>query len=69
MYIEQQIKIRIVYKSGYTHDFYVVSFTVDRGNWNWTACGATNKPVLIGVDEIAAVYQVGKRYRLKFGAN
>lgn len=68
MFIEQQMKIRIVYRSGYTHDFYVTNFTMNAGQYAWNACDLTNKPVIIGVDDIAAVYLVGNRYRFKFRA-
>jgi hypothetical protein len=59
-------KIRIVYKSGYTHDFEVYEFSVRDGRYEWKAVSDHNKPVIIGVDEIAAVYQVGVRKALKF---
>jgi len=68
MHLQQQIKIRIVYKSGYTHDFYVTKFKVTGSRYEWEACDHLNMPVVIGVDEIAAVYQIGARTRLKFGA-
>jgi hypothetical protein len=59
-------KIRVVYKSGYTHDFEVYEFSVNGGRYEWKAVSDDNKPVIIGVDEIAAVYQVGVRKALKF---
>lgn len=52
--------VRIVYKSGYTHDFEVTSFSIKNGtSFQWTMTGDTNRPVLIGADEIAAVWQLG----------
>ena len=53
--------IRIIYKSGYAHDFDVYDFKFGGGNWEWTAVSDTNKPLRLGVDEIAAVWQVGHR--------
>jgi hypothetical protein len=55
-------KIRIVYKSGYFHDFEAREFTITPGkSINWTHADNGNRPLFIGFDEIAAVYQVGCR--------
>ena len=54
-----RFKVRVVYKSGYTHDFWAYSFRVQDGaKFTWEACDIGNQPVVIGVDEIAAVWQV-----------
>jgi hypothetical protein len=54
-------RMRIIYKSGATIDFEVKSFEIDRkphGNtYKWDHYGGP-KPILLGVDEIAAVYQL-----------
>ena len=52
--------IRIVYKSGYTHDFDVYDFKIG-SKFSWETVDPNNKPILIGVDDIAAVWQVGVR--------
>ena len=55
--------IRIVYKSGYTHDFDVYSFEVHMSTgqktYSWEAVSVNNSPVVLGGDDIAAVWQVG----------
>lgn len=48
--------VRIVYKSGYTHDFWVYEFKIDRGKYTWTTVEGGSIPVLIGADDIAAVW-------------
>ena len=58
--------VRIVYKSGHTHDFDVRSFSVNNGRYEWKAHSKINKPILLGGEEIAAVYQVGFRKTLTF---
>lgn len=57
------ITIRVVYKSGYTHDFDVTDFSVNQATltYTWTAWNPANAPLLIGVDDIAAVWQVNIR--------
>lgn len=54
-------RMRIIYKSGATIDFDVKSFEIERnqhGNtYTWDYYGGP-KPVLLGADEIAAVYQL-----------
>ena len=59
-------KVRIVYKSGYTHDFEVYSFTVKGNNYSWESVNPNNKPIVLGADEIAAVYQIGTRKKFSF---
>ena len=55
-------KIRILYKSGYTHDFETYSFTYVHGKRaEWKPVSFANNPLEIGIDEIAAVYQIGIR--------
>lgn len=51
--------IRVVYDNGYTHDFDVYSFDVKNGEYTWEAVGNMNKPIILGVDHIIAVYQIG----------
>ena len=60
-------KVRIIYKSGYTHDFETTSFSVKGGVYKWVNFCDNNKPVQLGADEIAAVWQVGHRRQIKFG--
>lgn len=59
--------IRIVYKSGYTHDFEATDFTFSNGTYNWDAVSDQNKPLMLGANEIAAIYQVGARKRIAWG--
>jgi hypothetical protein len=55
-------KIRILYKSGYTHDFEVYDFKYVHGSKaSWSSVSDENKPLEIGLDDIAAVYQIGLR--------
>ena len=58
--------IRIVYKSGYVMDFDCLEFTIEDngfgGNtYKWKSAGEGPQPLLLGPNEIAAVWQVGHR--------
>lgn len=53
--------IRIVYKSGYIHDFEVTEFNHSGGKYTWESYDHHNKPVQLGADDVAAVWQVGYR--------
>jgi hypothetical protein len=67
MILENVFKVRIVYKSGYTHTFECVQFKISGNEITWEcADSARNRPIKIGFDDIAAVWQVGHRKRLKF---
>ena len=58
-------KIKIIYKSGATHEFEVTDFNYEETSGikkvNWDSYSMENRPVVIGVNEIAAVWQVGVR--------
>lgn len=56
--------IRIVYKSGYVHDFKVYKFSFNGSTYSWDPVEDTNKPINIGADEIAAVYQIGHKRKI-----
>lgn len=58
-------KIRVVYKSGFFQDFEATDFTIGKGTATWTSAKHKGiKPVLLGLDEIAAVWQLGIRHRI-----
>jgi hypothetical protein len=63
---ETVFKLRIVYKNGYTHDFECTDFEISSNQVKWGSASQRNRPIKIGVDDIAAVWQVGTRKRLKF---
>jgi hypothetical protein len=58
------MKIRILYKSGNSHEFWVYSYRIKRENGGsvhhaWEACDELrNSPIMLGVDEVEAVWQV-----------
>lgn len=58
-------KIKIIYKSGATHEFEVTDFSYEetsgRKRVKWDAYSIENQPLSIGLEEIAAVWQVGVR--------
>ena len=67
MLFETIYKIRIVYKGGTTMDFEVTDFALDTSSndMSWAGANEHFRPLRIGVDEIAAVWVVGERRRLK----
>lgn len=60
-------KLKVQYKSGTVHTFETYSFSIDRGTWSWDSVSQYNKPLLLGIDNIEAVWQVGARHVIKFG--
>jgi hypothetical protein len=67
VHLKPIFKVRIVYKSGYTHDFEVYSFSLAGGVYRWESVNDDNKPVELGGTEIAAVWQIGHRKVLRWG--
>ena len=55
---------KIIYKSGATHEFECFSFSIKGGEYRWDAVSDHNKPIILGVDEIAAIYQTSLRKKL-----
>ena len=53
--------VRIVYKSGYTHDFDVYSFTKNGRRYEYEAADSIKRPLELGADEIAAIWQIGHK--------
>lgn len=65
-YFQQLYKVRIVYKTGYIHDFECTEFKATRDGYQWDAASFQNRPILIGIDQIAAIWQVGTRRVLRW---
>lgn len=61
--LEKIYMVRVIYKSGKTQDFEVKSLTVTPDKIEWESVNDC-RPVKIGFDEIAAVWQVGIRRRI-----
>lgn len=54
--------IRIVYKSGHAEDFEVEKFSIKDGVFTWREHNPKGpKPLLLGADDVAAVWQLGHR--------
>lgn len=53
--------VRIVYKSGYVHDFKCLKFSITNGGrtLNWEEADTTNMPILLSLDNIESIWQVG----------
>lgn len=71
MGIYPKFKVRIVYKSGYFHDFWTWAFDASRGKVGineakWVHSDDANKPLFINLDEIESVWQVGYKHCFRF---
>lgn len=56
-------RVKVIYKSGTTHEFDAYEFFWGGSSYKWKAASAQNKPIDFGgVAEIAAVWQVGVRF-------
>lgn len=56
--------IRILYKSGYAYEFEVTDFKIKGDTYAWDNYSHQNKPIKLGADDIAAVFQVRHRQKL-----
>ena len=52
-------KVRVVYKSGYVHDFWCHDFEVKDGKWKWDAVDEGNLPMHLNPAAIESVWRVG----------
>lgn len=65
MIFETVFTVRVVYKSGFHQDFKVLSFEIKGGKYSWTNADDKCVPIIMGVDEVSAVWQIGKTSRIK----
>lgn len=56
-------KLRVIYRSGATQDFETTKFTISNSQAEWESVGAV-KPLKLGLDDVAAVWQLGQRQRI-----
>lgn len=66
MTFEDVYTVRVVYKSGYVHDFECTEFSYSGGTYQWVSADVDNRPIDLGGTEIAAIWQMGKRKRFKW---
>lgn len=71
MIFQNEFKIKIIYKSGAVHEFWTSKFETETGadgitSAVWKTVGTKNKPIVLGVNDIASVWQVGTRRRLRW---
>lgn len=53
----KKYKVRVIYKSGAQMDFNASEFSIENGVWTWSN-DAHPRPMLLGVNDIAAVWQL-----------
>lgn len=63
-FMKVQYKVRVNYKSGIQEEFWCKNFNINHGTWTWKSIDDNMKPIMINIDEVESVYQVGIRYRL-----
>lgn len=59
-------KVKIIYKSGASMEFECLEFNIERQSggrfsYSWKCADENVRPIMMGADEIAAVWQVGHR--------
>jgi hypothetical protein len=59
---EEQIKLKIIFKSGYTHEFWVKDLKMSEGNaLEWEHIDDENQFLEFSPDDIAAIVRIGSR--------
>lgn len=54
--------IKVIYKSGATHEFWVKSFAFTGVSYQWETLDHRNKPIEFGASEVAAVWQIDYKF-------
>lgn len=63
--IQKQIKIKIVFNSGYTHVFWIKDLHItDRGQLEWEHIHNDNQLLEFKPDEISCIIRVGSRNKI-----
>lgn len=60
---QEEFKIKVIYKNGHAHHFWVTDFSFDGNRYKWISAKGVNRPIDFGGDEVAAVWQVASRVR------
>lgn len=63
---ETVFKLRVIYKNGYAIDFEVTEYEIGPRSASWTNANHKFRPIHMNYDEVASVWKVGERKRLKF---
>jgi hypothetical protein len=66
MLFEKVFKLRVIYKSGYAIDFEVTEYEIGPSSAKWVSAIEKKRPIQLNYDEVASVWKVGQRLRLKF---
>lgn len=64
--------VRIIYKCGYVHDFECIKFKVttspNRVDVSWTNADPHHNPMMMGLDDVAAIWQISNRWKFYWKA-
>ena len=52
--------VRVVYKSGYQHEFRVYYFRVTATGYTWEYVDDDNNPVFVGIEDVESIWIVKK---------
>lgn len=53
-----RIKVRILYKSGNSHECWMIYFMLKDNKYSWETYGSNIRPIDIGVGEIEAIWRI-----------
>ena len=56
-----EYKIRINYKNGIQEEFWCTEFEISGGRWVWSSCSNGMKPIVLNIDTVDSVWQIGYR--------
>lgn len=62
--LKTKFKIKILYRSGNSQSFWVYDYHIHDGKHEWTPSSDSGRPIIIGVNDIEAVYQVAARMNI-----
>jgi hypothetical protein len=63
---ETVFKLRVIYKSGYAIDFEVTEYEIGQSRITWTSANFNFRPINMNYNEVAGIWKVGQRKRLRF---
>ena len=66
MLFQKVFVLRVIYKSGYAIDFEVTEYEISPSIAKWVSANDDFRPIHLNYDEVASVWKVGQRLRLKF---
>lgn len=65
MRFQKIFKLRVIYKSGYSIDFWVTEYEIGPNKASWVSANNSFRPINMNYDEVASIWMVDTGFHFK----